>query len=82
MQLKRKIKHRFNGASNSYDKVACVQKQSAELLVQKLQEFDKLFYPQTILDLGTGTGYIPEILLPHLSSPENHDFAIYVKELK
>jgi malonyl-CoA O-methyltransferase len=63
--MKRKIKHHFNRASNSYDKVASIQKQSAELLVQKLQEFDSSFYPQTILDLGTGTGCIAEILLPH-----------------
>lgn len=26
--------------------------------------------------------HAPEVLLPHLRSPENHDFAIYVKELK
>ncbi len=65
MQLKTKIKNHFNRAGNSYDKVACVQKQSAGLLVKKLQSFDSSFYPQTILDLGTGTGYIPEILLPH-----------------
>ena len=65
MQLKTKIKNHFNRAGNSYDKVACVQKQSAGLLVKKLQSFDSSSYPQTILDLGTGTGYIPEILLPH-----------------
>ena len=65
MQLKTKIKNHFNRSGNSYDKVACVQKQSAGLLVKKLQSFDSSFYPQTILDLGTGTGYIPEILLPH-----------------
>jgi malonyl-CoA O-methyltransferase len=65
MQLKTKIKNHFNRASNSYDKVASVQKQSAGLLITKLQNFDSSFYPQTILDLGTGTGYISEILLSH-----------------
>jgi len=60
-QLKQ-IQTRFNKASKSYDDVACVQKDAAGFLVDKLLENQK-FIPRTILDVGTGTGYIPELLL-------------------
>jgi len=62
---KKKISNYFDIASNYYEKVAIVQKQSAELLVANLLEFDQGFYPNTILDLGTGTGYVPEMLRKH-----------------
>jgi malonyl-CoA O-methyltransferase len=60
-QLKQ-IQLRFNQASTSYDDVASVQKDAAEFLVGKLLE-DHDFSPQTILDVGSGTGNIPELLL-------------------
>ncbi len=60
-QLKQ-IQTRFNKASKSYDDVAWVQKDAAEFLVDKLLEHQD-FIPQTVLDVGTGTGYIPELLL-------------------
>lgn len=60
-QLK-KIQIRFNKASKSYDNVATVQKYTAEFLVDKIL-MNQNFIPKTILDLGSGTGYIPEILL-------------------
>ncbi len=60
-QLKN-IQTRFNKASKSYDAVAWVQKDAAEFLVDKLLK-DQNFIPQTILDVGSGTGYIPELLL-------------------
>ncbi len=62
--LKKKIRNYFNKASNSYENVAYVQRQSAEFLVEKLLEVNDI-YPQTILDLGTGTGYIPELLIKY-----------------
>ncbi|EER20797.1 MULTISPECIES: methyltransferase domain-containing protein [spotted fever group] len=65
--IKRKIQTRFDTASNSYDNVANVQKESAHILVTKLYEFDHKFYPETILDLGTGTGYVTEDLLSYYS---------------
>lgn len=55
----------FNKASHSYDGVAHIQKKSAQFLVEKLCECPA-FNPKTLLDLGTGTGYIPELLLPRL----------------
>ncbi|MCC8369487.1 MAG: methyltransferase domain-containing protein [Rickettsia endosymbiont of Oxypoda opaca] len=63
--MKRKIQTRFDAASNSYDNVANVQKESAHILVTKLREFDYGFYPETILDLGAGTGYVTAGLLSH-----------------
>ena len=57
------IKENFNQASNSYDAYASIQKQSAVYLISYLQKCFPNFCPKTILDLGTGTGYIPEVLL-------------------
>jgi len=58
------IKQRFDQASHSYDSVATVQKQCAEFLVNQWLSQCPQVVPQSILDLGTGTGYIPELLLP------------------
>ncbi|BAP00145.1 methyltransferase domain-containing protein [Wolbachia endosymbiont of Cimex lectularius] len=59
---KRYIQDNFNRASSSYDNVAFVQKECAAKLVNLLKSCFPEFHPQSILDLGTGTGYIPEIL--------------------
>lgn len=63
--IKIKIKTAFDAASSSYDDFSEVQKQSADFLVNKLLNFDDSFYPKTILDLGTGTGFIPDMLVHH-----------------
>lgn len=60
-QLKQ-IQTRFNKASRSYDDVAIVQKDAAKFLVDKLFNHQN-FIPKTVLDLGSGTGYITELLL-------------------
>lgn len=60
--LQCKIQNYFNKASASYDLVANVQKQAAKFLVERLLRL-QINAPKTILDLGTGTGYIPEFLL-------------------
>jgi malonyl-CoA O-methyltransferase len=60
-QMKR-IESHFNKASPFYDDVACVQKDAAGFLVDRLLEHID-FIPRTVLDVGTGTGYIPELLL-------------------
>lgn len=59
----KQIQTRFNKASRLYDNVATVQRNAAEFLVDKLLKHPN-FAPQTVLDLGTGTGYIPALLLP------------------
>lgn len=60
-----KISTRFNAASLSYDKVSHVQQNCANILVSQLrQKFPDLSL-DSILDVGTGTGYVPEILLPN-----------------
>jgi malonyl-CoA O-methyltransferase len=53
----------FNKASKSYDKVATLQKDAAVFLTSKILTQPN-FTPKTFLDLGTGTGYMPEIMLP------------------
>lgn len=63
--FKIRVRDRFDGASASYDGVGEVQKASAAYLVERLVAWDRHFYPRTILDLGTGTGYLPEQLMPH-----------------
>ncbi|MGI2299477.1 methyltransferase domain-containing protein [Candidatus Cardinium hertigii] len=57
------IQRNFNRASPSYDAVASIQKKCATHLVGCLKNHFPTCHPDTILDLGTGTGYIPEILL-------------------
>ena len=58
-----KIQANFNNASKTYEAVASVQKIAAKFLVQKVLD-NKIPAIKNILDLGTGTGYIPELLLP------------------
>lgn len=63
--IKQKIQSSFDVASDTYDTVAHIQKESAYILVKNLHNTISTFYLKTILDLGTGTGYIPEILLSY-----------------
>jgi malonyl-CoA O-methyltransferase len=61
--MKEKIASRFSLASGSYEDVAFVQKQCAKILVDKL--ITRTIAPRAILDLGTGTGQMPALLLEH-----------------
>lgn len=61
---KQKIQQRFSLASTSYEDVSMVQREAAQFLIKFFVEVFPNFHPTSILDLGTGTGYIPEILLP------------------
>ncbi|MGI2299012.1 methyltransferase domain-containing protein [Candidatus Cardinium hertigii] len=56
------IQRNFDRASASYDATASIQKKSATQLIDCLKKHFPTCHPDTILDLGTGTGYIPEIL--------------------
>jgi len=51
----------FNQASETYDQVADVQKSCAQILVGMLPDVT----PESILDLGAGTGYVVQCLAPH-----------------
>ncbi len=64
MFIKNKINSNFDKAAKSYDNVANIQKICAKNLINKLTTY---FYQSQaniarILDVGTGTGYIPEML--------------------
>ena len=61
---KQQIKFRFDAASASYDNVAVIQMECGKVLTSSLLELLPTFQPVSILDLGTGTGYIAELLLP------------------
>lgn len=63
VSIKKKIINNFSKASTSYDTVAWVQKKTSQLLVSQLRQHFPNFYPRTILDLGTGTGFLSEELL-------------------
>lgn len=66
--FKRRISNRFGSASRTYDRVGSVQKACAQYLVESLVEQMSDFSPRTILDVGTGTGFLPELLsgvFPH-----------------
>jgi malonyl-CoA O-methyltransferase len=57
---KKKIAARFNKAAHSYDKAAVLQRTVGHVLLQRLQGIR--LQPQTILDLGCGTGYFAFLL--------------------
>lgn len=61
MTLKSKIQENFNRAALTYDSVASIQKRTAQQLLDYLKMTNAQF--SKILDIGTGTGFIPEILL-------------------
>lgn len=61
---KEQIRQHFDRASQTYEKVAHIQKTCATHLVNLLRQQYPHFYPESVLDVGTGTGYVPEALLP------------------
>lgn len=54
------IAQRFNKAAKTYDTVAVLQQQVGKSLLNRLQGIR--YQPQTILDLGCGTGYFESFL--------------------
>lgn len=79
---KKIIQNKFNRASTSYDSVAGIQKECAQILTQLLKDFNPDFYPQSILDLGCGTGYMLDNLCPFFpdSSYIINDIAVSMLE--
>ena len=59
---KNQIKQSFDDAHDSYDQVAAVQKQCASDLCAMIDQFCPNLNPNTVLDLGAGTGYISCVL--------------------
>ncbi|MBZ0097002.1 MAG: methyltransferase domain-containing protein, partial [Sulfuricella sp.] len=52
---KRRVRHSFDRAAATYDRVAVLQREICDRMAERLQ-FIK-FEPQVILDAGSGTGY-------------------------
>lgn len=57
------VKRAFDRAESTYENVATVQKQCANQLTETLRNNYPNFIPDSILDIGTGTGFIPQLLL-------------------
>lgn len=55
------VKRHFSRASHSYDAAAVMQREVAERLAERLPLFNLI--PQTICDLGAGTGFLSQHLL-------------------
>ena len=51
-----KVRNKFNKASSNYDAHAFLQKEIASRLAEKLDVIS--IEPKTIVDLGSGTGFI------------------------
>jgi malonyl-CoA O-methyltransferase len=65
MQINSALVRRFDAASGSYDRVASVQRQAANLLLQELRSRWPEFRPQKVLELGVGSGYLSQQLIHH-----------------
>ncbi len=63
--LRHTVIHNFNQSAGTYDEVAYVQKACAAQLVQLIINNLFGFCPKTILDIGTGTGFVTGSLLPY-----------------
>lgn len=59
------IAKRFNAVANNYDKLASIQQNTAQQLIQCLRTIYPNFIPQQILDVGTGTGFVIQSLEKH-----------------
>ena len=60
---KPQIRRRFHRAADSYDQVAVLQREVGERLIERLPLI--LMQPQTILDVGCGTGFCTRALQDH-----------------
>jgi malonyl-ACP O-methyltransferase BioC len=69
--IKKQIAKCFDSATSSYDEFAIIQKTSAYVIAKNLS---RLFYyntaPSTVLDVGSGTGYMAEELQKRFQSAE------------
>lgn len=70
MNLKKKIKKNFDSATLTYDKESYVQKKCAVHLTSMLMNHYDNFTPQSILDVGTGTGHIIDHLVNYFPNAE------------
>lgn len=60
--MKDRIRTSFNSSVKSYDKVASLQRVCADTLVEMIGVSAENFLPNSILDVGTGTGYLAKKL--------------------
>ena len=55
------MKARFSQKAQNYDKSSQIQKESAVLLLESIKKYSTS--PRSAADLGSGTGYLPQILV-------------------
>jgi len=58
---KRSLRAAFERAAHSYDEVAVLQRAIADRLLARLEVVKRV--PQSVLDVGSGTGYVTRLLL-------------------
>ncbi len=65
MLSKQQVKANFNKSALAYDQHALTQRLSANFLVEFLRDNLPSWQPETILDIGVGTGFTSEELFKH-----------------
>jgi len=63
---KQQMKQSFNTAAQTYDQAADLQRDVGDLLLQNINDLD--FKNKTILDLGSGTGYLSQSIQNRLQN--------------
>lgn len=58
--MKSAVKHRFSAAASTYDQYADLQRYVAENLIQRIISASSSPSPDSILEVGCGTGYLTE----------------------
>lgn len=76
---KSQVRMHFDRASGSYDKAAVLQREVADRLLERL-EYVKIS-PQTILDVGAGTGYLGTGLSKNYSSANLYELDVSLQML-
>ncbi len=73
---KQQMRQSFNAAAKTYDQAAELQRQVGDLLLQKLNGLN--LNNKTIMDLGSGTGYLSQCIQNH--HPDNYIISVDIAD--